>query len=116
MNEYLFSYGTLQQEKVQLDLFGRILQGSIDTLKGYKIAPIEIRDKIFLAKGAGKNHLIAIETKDSDDKITGTVLELTEEELLSADKYEPEEYIRVAVILESGKRAWIYTSTSGEKK
>jgi hypothetical protein len=29
MKEYLFSYGTLQKEKVQLDLFGRILKGSM---------------------------------------------------------------------------------------
>ncbi|HAO29187.1 MAG TPA: UDP-N-acetylmuramate--alanine ligase, partial [Chryseobacterium indologenes] len=29
---YLFSYGTLQKEQVQLETFGRILQGEKDTL------------------------------------------------------------------------------------
>ena len=51
MKEYLFSYGTLQKDKVQLDLFGRLLNGTKDILKGYKLFPIEIKDEKFLAKG-----------------------------------------------------------------
>lgn len=34
MNEYLFSYGTLQLEKVQIESFGKILKGPKDTLQG----------------------------------------------------------------------------------
>lgn len=33
--EKLFSYGTLQLEQVQLDTFGRLLEGQADTLQGY---------------------------------------------------------------------------------
>ncbi len=33
MPELLFSYGTLQLEKVRLETFGRILKGSPDVLK-----------------------------------------------------------------------------------
>jgi gamma-glutamylcyclotransferase (GGCT)/AIG2-like uncharacterized protein YtfP len=110
MKEYLFSYGTLQQEKVQLELFGRIFQGSGDTLNGYKVAEIEIKDESFLAKGEQKNQLTAIISKDKNDSIKGTVLELTQEELLLADKYEPNNYKRITVVLESGKEAWIYVA------
>jgi hypothetical protein len=35
-------------------------------------------------------------------------LDITEEELLLSDKYEPDNYKRIKIILESGKEAWIY--------
>ena len=107
MNQYLFSYGTLQKEKVQIELFGRILQGSGDTLIGYKVSTIEIKDESFLLKGEEKYQLTAVISKDHDN-IKGTVFEITEEELRLADKYEPVNYKRVKVVLESGKEAWIY--------
>jgi gamma-glutamylcyclotransferase (GGCT)/AIG2-like uncharacterized protein YtfP len=108
MKEYLFSYGTLQKEKVQTDLFGRVLQGSDDTLTGYKAVTIEIKDESFLSKGEQKYQQTLIISKDKNDSIKGTVLEITAEELLIADKYEPDNYTRVKVVLESGKEAWIY--------
>ena len=108
MNELLFSYGTLQKEKTQKELFGRILQGSADTLKGYKVSPIEIKDEKFLAKGEQKNQLTAIVSTNEKDNIKGTALELTKEELLLADKYEPDGFTRIKIVLESGKQAWIY--------
>jgi gamma-glutamylcyclotransferase (GGCT)/AIG2-like uncharacterized protein YtfP len=111
MSEYLFSYGTLQKDKVQLDLFGRLLNGARDSLKGYKVSPIEITDKTFLAKGEQKDQRIAVITNDKNDFIEGTVFEVTAEELLHADKYEPEDYKRIKVKLESGKGAWVYAGS-----
>ncbi|HYM93525.1 MAG TPA: gamma-glutamylcyclotransferase family protein [Chitinophagaceae bacterium] len=108
MKEYLFSYGALQKGKVQKKLFGRKLQGREDILKGYKISPIEIMDESFLSKGEEKNQLTAIISKDKNDSIKGTSLVITEEELLAADKYEPANYKRIKVMLESGREAWIY--------
>lgn len=108
MKEYLFSYGTLQKENVQIELFGRIFKGSGDTLKGYRATAIEIKDEVFLSKGEQKNQLAAVISKDKNDLIQGTVFEITEEELFLADKYEPDNYKRVKVVLESGKEAWIY--------
>jgi len=108
--EWLFSYGTLQKTKVQLDLFDRILQGSPDALKGYRIAPIEIRDAAFLSTGEQKNQRIAIRSGHAKDIIRGTVFEMTEEELFLADSYEPMDYKRIMVLLESGKEAWIYAA------
>jgi gamma-glutamylcyclotransferase (GGCT)/AIG2-like uncharacterized protein YtfP len=110
MKEWLFSYGTLQKEKVQTELFGRILQGSGDTLRGYRISAIEIKDESFLSKGEQKHQLTAIISKDKNDSIKGTVFEVTEEELFLADKYEPGNYKRIMVALESGKEAWIYVA------
>lgn len=110
MTECLFSYGTLQKDKTQLDLFGRLLKGHKDVLKGYKLSPIEIKDEKFLAKGEEKIQLTVIATNNHNDGIEGTALELTKEDLLFADKYEPDNYKRIKVILQSGKKAWIYVA------
>jgi gamma-glutamylcyclotransferase (GGCT)/AIG2-like uncharacterized protein YtfP len=110
MPAWLFSYGTLQKEKVQLKLFGRIFHGSPDTLNGYKISEIEIKDETFLSKGEEKLQLTAIVSKDRNDQIKGTVFEITEQELLLADQYEPANYKRIKIVLASGKEAWIYVA------
>jgi gamma-glutamylcyclotransferase (GGCT)/AIG2-like uncharacterized protein YtfP len=108
MNQYLFSYGTLQKKEVQLALFGRILQGSMDNLRGYKISTIEINDETFLARGEQKLQATAIISINENDRIQGMVFEVTEDELLTADRYEPAGYERVEVVLDSGKKSWIY--------
>ena len=108
MNEYLFSYGTLQKNEVQIELFGRLLNGAKDILTGYKISSIEIMDTAFLAKGEQKNQLTANSTNNKNDFIEGTVFQISEQELLSADKYEPDNFKRFKVKLDSGKTAWIY--------
>jgi len=106
----LFSYGTLQKEKTQLALFGRPLQGSNDVLPGWRVAMVEITDKTFLARGEEKQQRILQHTGNATDTIEGTVLELTEEELLAADAYEPANYKRTEVTLRSGKKAWVYVA------
>ena len=110
MKEFLFSYGTLQNERVQLDLFSRILTGTTDILKGYKILTIEIKEESFLSKSSQRYYSIAINSSKKEDCITGAVFEISKKELRIADKYEPDEYKRVKVKLESGKQAWVYVS------
>ena len=108
MKEFLFSYGTLQQEKVQLELFGRKLQGAKDILEGYRVVDIEIVDKNFLSKGEQSHQKTLVHTKNENESVSGTVFEISEKELLTADKYEPNNYKRVSVVLASGKQAWVY--------
>ena len=110
MKEYLFSYGTLQKERVQIELFGRILQGSGDILRGFKTSAIEITDESFLSKNEQKYQQTAIISKDKNDMIRGTAFEITQDELVLADKYEPVNYKRIKIMLESGKEAWIYSA------
>lgn len=110
MSENLFSYGTLQEEKVQLELFGRLLSGSKDILTGYKLSKIEIKDEAFLAKGEEKfqQTLISTENDNDSDIIEGSVFEISEQELLLSDEYEPDNYKRIRVRLRSGREAWVY--------
>ena len=115
MHEHLFSYGTLQKERIQLTLFGRILVGSGDVLRGYKVATIEITDEAFLAMGEGKYQKTLVASSDNDI-VSGTALEITAEELLIADGYEPANYKKIIVMLESGKKAWLYVTRRYEEK
>ncbi len=111
MKEFLFSYGTLQKGKVQWELFGRALKGTKDVLKGYIISTIEIKDEAFLAKGEDKYQRTLTATNNIADKVEGTAFEISGEELLQADKYEPGNYKRIQVTLRSGLQAWIYIAT-----
>ena len=45
----LFSYGTLQQEAVQLSTFGRLLHGHPDQLVGFEQSLLKIDDPEFVA-------------------------------------------------------------------
>ena len=94
----LFSYGSLQQQEVQLSLYKRVLKGNEDQLKGFKLTEELLYDQ----------YPIIIETKDNTDLISGFVFEITLEELKFTDDYEGEHYRRIQVKLESGREAWCY--------
>lgn len=110
MREHLFSYGTLQNESVQRALFGRVLEGTADVLKGYRIESIEINDEAFLSQGESKFQSTVVKSTDPNDSIGGTAFKITEEELHAADRYEPANYKRIRVTLGSGNEAWIYVA------
>ena len=107
--ERLFSYGTLQIEKVQLLLFGRRLEGQPDALVGYCLVTIQVKDQSFVAhSGAVQRNLL--HTGNSPDVVEGSVFMLSKEEIERADAYEPAEYRREQVRLRSGLNAWVYLS------
>lgn len=108
--ELLFSYGTLQFEKVQLESFGRLLTGKSETLEGYRLGEVEIKDPEVLRLSAKRFHPIAIPCLD--EQIEGMVFEITHEELLRSDSYEVEEYTRQAIPMKSGLKAWVYVSSA----
>ncbi|MES2293165.1 MAG: gamma-glutamylcyclotransferase family protein [Pseudomonadota bacterium] len=103
----LFSYGTLQQQSVQLSSFGRLLIGAPDALPGWKREMVEITDPDVMAKSGMRFHPIIVPGAASDE-VTGMVFEITEDELASADRYEVADYKRIAVRLKSGTEAWVY--------
>ena len=105
---YLFSYGTLQLENVQLQNYNRKLKGFKDTLEGYKLSQIEITNEVVLEKSGKKFHPIAVPSKNKSDFIDGVIFEITENELLETDKYEVSAYKRVQKKFKSGNEAWVY--------
>ncbi len=89
-------------------LFGRVLEGQADALVGF------VRGQIPVVAGdtlnAGLSHYEnAVASGDPRDRIDGTALRVTDAELAQADAYEaPADYVRVAVTLVSGAKAWLY--------
>jgi gamma-glutamylcyclotransferase (GGCT)/AIG2-like uncharacterized protein YtfP len=107
MSTLLFSYGTLQNKDVQLANFGRELMGRPDTLPGYGRRLVPILDPTVIAS-TGETHYANAEPAPGEI-VTGTVFEVTEQELAAADEYEePALYDRIAVTLGSGAQAWVY--------
>ena len=106
--EKLFSYGTLQQTNVQIETFGRELNGEKDTLLGYRLSEVEIKDESVIETSGTNIHPILKISNNSNEEVQGTVFEITDDELHQADVYEVSEYKRVSAKLKSGKTAWIY--------
>ena len=104
----LFSYGTLQQTAVQLSTFGRLLHGQPDELIGFEQSLLKIEDPEFVATSGKAHHAIVTFNGRDDSRVSGTVFELSDDELASADAYEPAGYTRVSATLASGKQVWVY--------
>jgi hypothetical protein len=105
---HLFSYGTLQQEGVQWATFGRRLDGRADELLGFESSLVKIEDPEVVATSGKTHHPMVKFTGSDQDRIAGSVYEITEVELAQADRYEVSAYRRVEASLASGLRAWVY--------
>jgi gamma-glutamylcyclotransferase (GGCT)/AIG2-like uncharacterized protein YtfP len=94
--ESLFSYGTLQDQEVQVSTFGRSLKGERDGLPEYR--------QITFGP-----YLNVQFTGHQSDLVEGTRFEVTSAELEEADIYEATaDYKRIQVQLKSGRLAWVY--------
>lgn len=106
--ENLFSYGTLQQENVQLSTFNRKLEGRADFITGYRLSLLEIKDPQVIATSGKTHHPIVEYSGNASDTVAGTVFRVSETELLQADAYEVSDYKRVKALLKSGEQTWVY--------
>ena len=114
--ENLFSYGTLQLEQVQLELFGRTLEMEPDALVGFKKEKITIKDETVVDLSGEEEHVIISYSGNDADVIEGAVLSITPDEIERADAYETNDYKRINVTLQSGKSAWVYVSAQDDNK
>ncbi len=106
---FVFSYGTLQQEEVQLSTFGRRLEGQRDELLGFEQSVVKIENPELVASSGKTHHANVTFNGRNDSRVSGTVFEITDAELAAADRYERlAAYKRVATTLASGKGAWVY--------
>ncbi|RKT01855.1 gamma-glutamylcyclotransferase family protein [Chryseobacterium defluvii] len=104
----LFSYGTLQKERVQMETFGRLLNGQKDILTGYQLIMLEITDPEVLRKSNQKYHPILEFSGNDKDEVEGVLFEVTDQEILQADEYEVDDYKRIEAVFKSGKTGFIY--------
>lgn len=112
----LFSYGTLQDPKVQLATYGRLVDGEPDALRGYVLVNFVIDDPHVVSLSGKALHTIARHSGNPADRIPGTLLFLSATELSSSDDYEVEGYARREVALESGRKAFVYVEAESSGK
>ena len=112
----LFSYGTLQEEDVQLSTFGRLLQGQRDELLGFEQSLVRIEDPQLVATSGKTHHANVTFNGRNDSRVSGTVFEVTDAELAAADQYEQvAAYKRITARLASGKHAWVYVDARSDE-
>jgi len=105
----LFSYGSLQEEHVQLSTFGRLLQGRRDELFGFEESLVRIEDPQVVAASGRTHHANVRFNGREDRRVSGMVFEITDAELAAADQYEQvAAYKRIAATLASGRQTWVY--------
>ena len=112
----LFSYGTLQLDTVQLESYGRLLNGEKASLKQYKLDKLKITDTKVLKASGKKFHPIALKTNNVNDSIEGTIFKITEKELIETDKYEVSDYKRILETFSTGEKAWVYIAKADVSK
>ncbi|QZE15324.1 gamma-glutamylcyclotransferase [Halosquirtibacter laminarini] len=110
----LFSYGTLQLDRVQIETYGRLLTGTKDILPGYKLDKLKITSQEVIEKSGKEYHPIAVKTGKKEDFIEGTIFEITQSELEETDKYEVSDYQRILAPFQSGTQAWVYVAHEDE--
>ncbi|HLV14922.1 MAG TPA: AAA family ATPase [Xanthomarina sp.] len=106
----LFSYGSLKSKQVQLEHFGRELKGTADSLSGYKLTDLEIKDTTVIKIDKTDILSIASKSREVTDKIEGLVLEITGEELVQIDKFGLSNYKRIKETTNSGAEVWVYVA------
>ena len=74
---------------------------------------VAIQDPEVVRTSGKTHHPIVTFTGRGDDRIAGTVFEITDAELAHADAYEVAAYVRVKAPLASGLEAWVYVDTRG---
>lgn len=104
---WLFSYGTLRQPGVQRKLFGRLVESVPDALPGFRIDLLPILDREVIALSGSDMHPVLRRGADAD-QVAGSALRLTAQDIRHADTYEVSDYVRIGVVLQSGKRAFVY--------
>lgn len=111
----IFSYGSLQEERVQLSTFGRRLVGWEDELVGFELESVTVDDPEAVALSGKTRHANVIATGRSDRRVEGMVFEITESELNTVDAYERVfAYERIEAPVASGGSVWVYVYARGQ--
>jgi hypothetical protein len=106
--ESLFTYGALQTPDVQLDTFGRLIDGEGDALAGFRLDDGEAGDDRGPSSSSVHRRRVLRHTGHPHDRVFGEVLRLSPAELDAADEFVMAGARRISIVLESGLSAWIY--------
>jgi gamma-glutamylcyclotransferase (GGCT)/AIG2-like uncharacterized protein YtfP len=83
---------------------------------GYAQSIVEVGNADVVARSGKTHHPIVVFTGNSEDRVSGSVFEISDTELESADAYEVDAYKRVLAPLASGRSAWVYVDARDATK
>lgn len=106
----LFSYNPLKLNGVQIHQNGTKLNGTEDTLSGYKLIALDTKETFGNDNGITNRHSIAIKSKEKDDEIKGFVFEISGEKLMQTDKLKLSNSKRVIETTKLGTKVWVYVA------
>lgn len=106
--ELLFSYGTLQQEIVQVATFGRHRSGQPALIGGYRSDWLWITDPAMIAVSGSDRHPPVRPGDDPAGFVSGTVFAITAEEPVKADGDAVSDCSRVRASLVEGGEACVH--------
>lgn len=112
-DKWLFSYGTLRQPEVQMEVFGRRLGSQEDSLPGFKVTTVRIMDEAVVALSGSAEHPI-LRRGTAEDAVEGLALAINDDDLAKADAYETADYRRISVQLASGRQSFVYVHRDDE--
>lgn len=107
----LFTYNTPKLNVEHLD-YNHHEPKIKDTLSGYKLNGLALKNPSLKEKSDANQDLIAIKSHDKGDRIEGIVLEISGEELMKTDTYNISDYKRVLETADSGTEVWVYVSNN----
>lgn len=107
---YLFSYGTLRRPEVQEAVFGRTLPAYPDSVLDHRVGTVRITDPAVIATSGSEVHPVLEPAPGAH--VDGDALAVTEADLPAADAYEVDDYVRVQIVLASGRTAWAYLAST----
>lgn len=104
MNDLLFAYGTLREEKIRFAITGKKSFTLTDRIVGFELSEIQEGEITYPALVPGNN------------TIDGLVFVVTDEDLVHLDAYEGPEYKRQQLVSQAGHEVWVYLKNDTPNK
>lgn len=104
MNDLLFAYGTLREEKIRFAITGKKSFTLTDRIVGFELSEVREGEISYPALVPGEN------------TIEGLVFEVTDEDLVHLDAYEGPEYKRLRLVSQTGLLVWVYLKSDTANK
>lgn len=108
----LFSYDTLRSQDLQIQHYGRKLEGIDGALSGYTLKDSTINDVSMTEHSHTTTPQIAIKSKEKSDTLKGMVFEITGEELVETDKMAAPNSNRILATTDAGVEVWVYVESN----
>ena len=94
----IFAYGTLLDPNIQMEVLGRVLDGTTSSVAGYRVLSNYVVNGVWYP----------IAVKDVNSIVAGKWFEVADDEFIKLDEYETNDYIRAVLKTTDGIEVHMY--------